>query len=119
MAELRIVADSVVHDATEDRWRQNREGQLRDDLGPEVRTRLVHVIVDLSQEDGPLIREDQNDVLNSVEGDVHAHEEEGSLHVLHTSIVKTGVEEEKNGETGGQAGREQLHVGGLGQADQV
>ena len=41
------------------------------------------------------------------------------MHVLYTSIVKAGVEEEKDGETGGQTGREQLHVGGLGQADQV
>ena len=96
-AEVRVVADSVVDDAAEDDWGHDGEGELGDDFGPEVWARLVHVVIDLSKEHGTLVWEDQNNILDSVEGDVHGDEEERALDVLDTGLVGLGVKEEENG----------------------
>jgi len=83
-----VQAHRKVGNATEDRGHRNTERQLRRNLGPEVGTHLVHVVVHFSQEDRTFVRENQDNVLNSIHGNVHRHEEEGALNVLeNTSVV--------------------------------
>ena len=94
------VANRIIDDATEDSGCHNTERQLGDDLGPEVRRRLIHIIVDFAKEYRPLIREDKDDILDGVEGDVHGDEEERTLHVLHALLRLIRIVEEKNGEDG-------------------
>lgn len=68
-------ADGVVHDGAEDDWSEDTGRKLREDLGPEVRRHLVHVVVGFAQEYGSLIWEDEDDVLDSIERHSHGDEE--------------------------------------------
>lgn len=117
--EGRVVADSVVDDAAVDHWSHDREWKLRDNLGPEVRTDIVHIVVNFSEEYRSFVWENQDDVLDGVEGNVHRHKEEGSLHVLDALHIMSGVEEEQDSEQSSQARRKKLHVRGLRQSKQV
>jgi len=118
-AEVGVEANEPVDDAAEDGGSHDREGKLRDDLGPEVGSRVVHVVADFTEENGALIGEDEDNVLDGVEGDVHGDEEEGTLLVLNTGFVESGIVEKKHSEDSGHASGEQLHVGGLGKTEQV
>jgi len=71
----RVEAHEEVNNATEDSRGHDGEGQLRDNLGPEVRSAVVHVVVHFTQENRSFVRENQDDVLNSVHRDVHSDEE--------------------------------------------
>jgi len=57
--------------------------------------------------------------LDSVEGNVHRDEEEGTLHILHTCLVWLGVEEEKDGEHGRQTSSQEFDIGCLWEAEQI
>ena len=114
-----LVTNSEVNDATEDNWSHDREGKFGDDFSPEVRAGLVHIVVDFSEENGSFVRENQDDILDSVEGDVHGDEEEGTLHVLDTSLISLGVKEQEDGEKGSEASSEKLDIGCLGQSQEV
>lgn len=85
-----VKTDSEVSDATEGRGHHDTEGHLRADLGPEVRADSVHIIVDFTKENWTFIGENKNDILNSVHGDVHGHEEERTLQVLENLLVLCG-----------------------------
>lgn len=74
-----------VSDGTEDHRQENAVRKLREDLSPEVRCHIVHVVVYLSQENGTFLREDQDNILDSNEKGVHGHEEKRTLNVLPTS----------------------------------
>jgi hypothetical protein len=76
--------DSVIGDATEQNWSNKTSRELGDNLGEEIGTDIIHVVVDFSQKYRALIREDQNDVLNGVEGDGHGNEEKSSISVLNS-----------------------------------
>jgi len=108
-------ADSKVNDGAEEARSKDGERQFRDDLGPEVRRATVHVVVDFTEEDRPFVREDEDDVLDGVEGDVHADKEESSLEVLDSLRVFVSFPEQENGEQGGEGGGDDLHVRGLGE----
>ena len=60
----RAQSDGEVDDAAINHGSQDGCGQLCDDLAEEVGTHRVHVVVHLTQEDGALIWEDQDDVLD-------------------------------------------------------
>jgi len=79
-----------VSNATEHRGHRDTERQFRRNLGPEVGTHLVHVVVHFSQENRTFVWENQNNILNSIHGNVHCHKEQGALNVLeNTSVVLT------------------------------
>ena len=119
MLECWVETNGVVDDAAEDNGSHDREWQFGDDLGPEVGTCLVHVVVDFTQEHRTLIREDEDDVLDSVERDVHSDEEEGALDVLDAGVISASVEEEKDGKDGSEAGSQKLDIGGLGETEEI
>jgi len=87
-----------VDNATEDHWSKNTDRQFCYDFTEEVSTHRIHVVVHFSQEDRSFIREDQNDVLNSVEGNCHSHEEESTISVLNTLWCSITVLEKNDGE---------------------
>ena len=105
--------DSEVNDAAENDWSQNAHGKFCDDLAEEVGAHGVHVVVDFSQEDRPLVREDQDDVLDRVEGDGHRDEEERAVSVLDALGRAVDVLEEDDREYSGDDRHYELHVGGL------
>ena len=76
--------DSKIYNRAKDNWSQNTRRNFRDNFSKEVRTDTIHIIVHLSQEDRPLIREDKNDILDRVERDSHSHEEERTISILNT-----------------------------------
>lgn len=106
----RVEAHEEVNNATEDGRGQDREGQLRDNLGPEVRSAVVHIVVHFTQEHRSLIREDQDYVLNSVHRDVHGNEEESTLSVLNTFLSVGVVPEENNGEESSHNSSKKLNI---------
>jgi len=112
-------ADAEVADETEYGGDRDGEGELGNHLGPEVRRHIVHVVVDLTQEDRALVGENENNVLNGVEGAVHGHEEAGTLDVLDAFAGLGAVPEQEGGEQGSHSGGRELHIGGLGQTDNV
>jgi len=135
-----IQSHSEVSNATEHRWHRNREGQLRGDLGPEVGSDLVHVVVDFSQENWAFVWENQDHILNGVHRDVHSHEEQTALDVLESLsvvvrdclfprgcclcinigvLICTGLPEEEGHERSSDASGCQLNVRGLGQTDHI
>jgi len=114
-----LVANSEVNDATEDNRGHDGEGEFGDDFSPEVRAGLVHIVVDFTEEYGSFVRENQDDILDSVEGDVHGDEEKGTLHILNTGLVSGDVKEQQNGEKSSEAGGEKLDIGSLGQSQEV
>jgi len=137
VAGARIEAHGEVNNAAEGGGHQDAEGQLRADFSPEVGSNLVHVVVYFTQEHGPFVWENQNDVLDSIHSDVHSHEEERALDVLKLLTVVLGIgfvtrfypvvnanicarlPKEKGHEGGGHASGQQFHVGGLGQTNNV
>jgi len=115
-----VETNGEVSDGTEDHRQADAVGKLREDLGPEIGSDIVHVVVNFSQEDGTLLREDQNDILDSDEKGIHSHEEKRTLNVLPTSSgIQTGLPEQNTDEDTSTHGSEELHVGGLGKTDDV
>ena len=114
-----VQPDGEVNDATVYHWCQYACRQFRDDFSEEVCADWVHVIVDFSQEHGPFIWEDQNNVLDRVEGDGHGHEEEGSITVLNTLDCAITVLEKDNCENGSDYSNDELDVWGLGKTNSV
>lgn len=117
-----------VDNCTEDTGGQKSEWQLRDDLGPEVGAHIVHIVVHFAKENRSLVREDQNNILNSVERYVHCHEEKGTLQVLESLVVscacaildfRTDLPEEQSSKACSHTSSDHFDVGSLGQADQV
>ena len=100
VSSVRVVANEIVDDTAEDHWGHDREGKLRDDLGPEIWSSLVHIVIDFSQEYRSFVGEDKDNILDGVERDVHGDKEEGTLNILDTSFVGLDVEEEENSEEG-------------------
>jgi hypothetical protein len=109
----------MVADATEDDRCEQTTGELRNDLGPEVGTDRIHVVVRLSQEHRTLVWEDQDDILDSTETDAHGDEEKGSVSVLDACCVVLDVVEQDDTEQGGKDGDEELDVGCLGKPGDV
>jgi len=105
--------DGKVANKTEQSRDRNREGELRHNLGPEVRWNLVHIVVDLTEEDGTLLGENENNVLNSIEGTVHSHEEESALHVLNALASFGAVPKQERGENSSHGRGGKLHIWGL------
>lgn len=115
-----VKTNGEVSDRTEDNWQADTVRKLREDLGPEIGGNIVHVVVDFSQEDGTLLWEDQDDILDSNKEGIHSHEEKRTLNVLPTSrSCKFGVPEQNTDEDTSTNGGKELHVGGLGQTDDV
>ena len=108
--------DGEVNDAAINHGGQDGSGQLSDNLAEEVGTHRVHVIVHLTQEDRTFIWEDQDDVLDRVEGDGHGHEEEGTVAVLDSLNRAITVLEEDNSEDGRDDSDNELNIGGLREA---
>jgi len=113
------IANCEVDDTSENGWGHDGEWELRDNLCPEVWRHLVHVIVYFPEEDRSLVWEDEDNILDSVESDVHRDEEKGTSNVLKSSCVSTGVEEQEDGEKGSQTSSEKLDIGGLWKSKQV
>ena len=65
----------------------------------------------------PLVRENKNNVLDGVEGDVHRDEEQGPLEVLNALDILLSVPEQQNGEAGRERSCDQFDIGCLGQAE--
>jgi hypothetical protein len=114
-----IETDGVVHDRSEDDRRKQTRWELREDLGPEVSTYAVHVVVGLTKEHRSLIWENENDVLNCVEAHSHRNEEQCTVSVLDAGQVLANVHEQHNAEERGQNGDDELDVTGLWQPHDV
>ena len=114
-----IETDGVVHDRSEDDRRKQTRWELREDLGPEVSTNAVHVVVGLTKEHRSLIWENENDVLNCVEAHSHRNEEQCTVSVLDAGQVLANVHEQHNAEERGQNGDDELDVAGLWQPHDV
>jgi len=115
-----VKANREVSNGTEDHWQADAVRKLREDLSPEIGSDIVHVVVNFSKEDRTLLREDQNNILDSNEKGIHSHEEKRTLNVLPTS--SSGQfrlpEQNTNEDTSTHSG-EELHVGGLRKTDDV
>ena len=74
---------------------------------------MVHIVVDLTEEDGTLLGENENNVLNSIEGTVHSHEEESALHVLNALAIFGAVPKQERGENSSHGRGGKLHIRGL------
>lgn len=105
--------DSKVDDRAEQARCEDREWKLRHNLSPEVRGAAVHIVVHFTQEHRSFVREDKDNVLDGVEGDVHADEEESSLEILDSLSSLGSVPEEQNGEEGCKSRGDDLDIGSL------
>jgi len=115
-----VETNREVGDGTEDHRQADAVGKLREDLSPEVRGDIVHVVVNFSQENGSLFREDQDDILDSDEKGIHSHEEKRTLNVLPTSRgIEIGLPEQNTDEDTSTDGSQELHVRGLRKTDDV
>lgn len=108
-----------VDDAPKDHWSKNTDRQFCYDFTEEVSAHRIHVVVNFSQEDRPFIREDQNDVLNSVEGNCHCHEEKSTISVLNTLWCPITVLEKNDGEASCDDCDNKLNIGSLRESDCV
>ena len=90
---LIVEADRVVLDAAKEDWVDDTHWELRENLGKEVRRRRIHLVVDLAEKDGTLVREHENDVLDGTHGLVHRDEKERTIPRLHACQVLPDVEE--------------------------
>ena len=114
-----VEANQKVANATKESRSQNTGRQLRIYLRPEVSAHRIHVVVGFSKEDWPLIREDKDDVLDSIEAHRHSNEEEGSISVLDSSLIALYVIEENNTEKSSQSSNDSLNVRCLWKPDNV
>jgi hypothetical protein len=89
---------------------------LCNNFSEEVRTDWVHIIVHLSQKHWTLVWENQNDALDSVEGNSHSHKEQGTITVLDTLGCLISVVEKDNSESSGNDSNNEFDNGGLGQS---
>jgi hypothetical protein len=62
-----VESNQEVIDRPKDNRSQKARWQFGEDFGPEVGTHRVHVVVRFSQENRSLVREDEDDILDSVE----------------------------------------------------
>ena len=114
-----IQSNGKVGYATEDDWRENTNRKLRYDFTKEISTDRIHVVVHFTQEYRSLIREDENDILNSVESDSHSHEEESTVSVLDTLRSAVTVLEKNDGEASSDDCNDKLHVRSLRKSHSV
>jgi hypothetical protein len=112
-------SDGKVNNATVNYRSQNTGWQFSNDLSKEVSTDRVHVVVDFSQEYWSLVWENQNNVLNGIEGNSHGHEEEGTISVLDSLKGFITVLEKNDGEESSDDGNDELNVRGLWKSDGV
>jgi hypothetical protein len=112
-------SNSVVNNATKDPWSDEGSWKLCQDFGEEVRTHTVHVVVDLSEKDRSFIREDEDDVLDGVEGHSHGDEEESSISILNSLQGLIHVLEQDDCEDSCDDHHNQLDIGGLRKSDSV
>ena len=75
-----MVANTPKNNGSEEAARE-----LRYDFGPEVGTNRVHVVIGFSQKHRSLVREDQNNVLNSTEANTHCDEKQSTVSILDSS----------------------------------
>jgi hypothetical protein len=99
-----------VTNGSEDDGSDDGGGDLSDDLSEEVGGDGVHVVVDFSQEDRALVREDQDDVLDRVERDCHGHEEECTVSVLHALDCSVTVLEKNDAEDSSDNGDDEFNI---------
>lgn len=116
---LSTETNSKIHYRSIYNRREYTRRQLCNNLGKEVRTHRIHVVIHLSQEHGTLIRENKNDTLHSVEGNSHSHEEKSTISVLHALRGFVSIVEKDDSEGGSDNGNNELDNGGLGQSDLV
>lgn len=114
-----VKANREIGDAAEQHWDDNTCRDLRDDFTKEVSRHRVHIIIDLSQEDWPLVWEDKDNVLDGIESDSHCHEEESTVSVLHSLGSAVAVLEQNDNEDSSDDGNNNLHVGSLRKSEDV
>ena len=108
-----------VRNATEQHRNDDAGRNFRNNFSKEVGCDWVHIVVDFSQEHRSFVGENEDDVLDCVEGNGHGHEEEGAISVLHSLSSAVAVLEENDHEDSCDDGHNNLHVRGLRQSEDV
>lgn len=114
-----VKTNREVSNDTEQHRYNYTSGYFRDDFTKEVRRDRVHIIINFSQEHRPLIWEDENNVLNSIEGNSHCHEEQSTISVLDTLYSIITILEKNDCKDSGNNCYDNLDVGGLRQSENV
>lgn len=85
----------------------------------EIRRNWIHIIINLSQEHRPFIWENQDNVLDSIEGNSHCHEEKCTVSVLNTLNSVITILEKNNCKYSSNNGDNNFHIWGLGKSKNV
>ena len=112
-------SDGEINDAAEDYWCQNAHWQLCDDFAEEVGAHGIHIVVDFSQEDRPLVWEDQNDVLDGVESNSHGDEEKSAVSILYSLWSTVNILEKNDSENSSDYRHNEFNIGCLRQPERI